>query len=275
MNPIDAAIIGILALSVIFGCVRGVLRSLFGIAAIIAAFINAKEYGPAFYPTAAAWFGESPFTLGAAYTGVFVGVFVPLTVLALMLRAIFIRLDMGAFDVAGGCIFGAVRGLFFGVLLVMVLSLLPIQNTKAWNESGMVPVIAAIMKISLQHKALRPYRRYWRFTREGHPRFNMDILVAGINAERNVQIEIGGDSRKDTLNEVKDELLNENMPPNEQVQKQAKAFSDQIRKEEESTDLYRRLMIMAGKALGVCKEHDREQGCVDKMTGKNRRSGTL
>lgn len=274
MNPIDAAIIGILALSVIFGCVRGVLRSLFGIAAIIAAFINAKEYGPSFYPTAAAWFGESPFTLGAAYTGVFVGVFVPLTVLALMLRAIFIRLDMGAFDIAGGCIFGAVRGLFFGVLLVMVLSLLPIQKTKAWNESGMVPVIAAIMKVSMQHKALRPYRRYWRFTREGYPRFNMDILLAGINAENNIKVEVGANSRKETLDEIKDELLNENMPPNEEVQKQAKAFSDKIREEEDGADLYKQVMIMAGKMLGVCKEHE-TTSCVDKMTGKNRRSGTL
>ena len=116
MNWVDAAMLGILALSAFAGFLRGFARELLGVAAwIAAAFLADRSYG-AVLPFAKGWIEDGLIADVVCFTVVFLVILIALSVLANLLSRL-VRLSlMGGVDRILGLGFGLVRG---GVLLVL------------------------------------------------------------------------------------------------------------------------------------------------------------
>ena len=122
MNWVDAAMLGILALSACAGFLRGFARELLGVAAwIIAAVLAGRFYGAA-VPIARTWIEDAQIADVACYVVVFLFILIALSVLANLLSRL-VRLSLlGGVDRILGLGFGLVRGAVLLVLAYIVLA---------------------------------------------------------------------------------------------------------------------------------------------------------
>jgi membrane protein required for colicin V production len=139
MNPIDLAILLVIALSALLGLVRGMLTEVLSLLVWIAAVILAIVLGDEVAPRLSGI--ESPLLRSvAAHAGVFVLVLLVGNLLVWLLRSLFHGIGLSLPDRLLGAGFGALRG--YAVVLVGVLAagFTPWVEGAAWRESRLLPL---------------------------------------------------------------------------------------------------------------------------------------
>ena len=187
VNWIDAVLSAAVLLSAAFGLFRGLIRGVFGIISVIAAFFVARQYGGNAAAGVAAFLGDSGFAFALGYALAFAAALLLFSALTYLAHRAAAKADLGATDKFGGFIFGALRGVIFGALIVIVLSFLPLQNSAAWNESALLPMFGLAIQKTVSSSELSEYGRYWRFDEEHRPRLSLIETVApnGVLANEN------------------------------------------------------------------------------------------
>ena len=172
INGLDAALTVLILASAIFGMFRGMIRGVFGVIALVLAFLAAKKYGahPMMVQGMTSVFGESAAVTLAGVALVFTASLLAFSALTFMLHKFADEMDLGFSDKSGGFFFGLVRGIFFAGLAIVALSALPLQNTSFWNRSTLLPMFGNLLQLSLKHVDwLAPYKPHWKFDKQNRP----------------------------------------------------------------------------------------------------------
>ena len=115
---LDPVVIGLIALSTFYGCMRGLLRSIAGVVGLVLAAIFAGRLAAYVDPALNDAHIQHPSTNGAAaFVIAFIAIVVVVEVAANLLRFVEKIMLLGWVDRFGGALFG----LFRGVLLSMIL----------------------------------------------------------------------------------------------------------------------------------------------------------
>lgn len=134
MTSLDLFALGVFAISLVLGLVRGLSREALSLLAWLAAFWSAKTFAPLVAP----WIPglDAPaLAHAAALVLVFVAVFIAASLLSAAVSGILRVAGLGAYDSILGGLFGALRGGLILLLLTLLAGLTALPKTQAWRDS--------------------------------------------------------------------------------------------------------------------------------------------
>jgi membrane protein required for colicin V production len=149
MTSFDLVVLGIVGLSTLFAFVRGVIRELIALVALIVGVIA----GFTFTPQVAAWVPSVIENEGSRYLIAFVAILIGVLLLGAMIAwplAKAVRAaGLGFADRFLGSIFGLVRGLLLAVAIVLVAGVTDLPRSAAWQDSLLAaPLVAAALVVA-------------------------------------------------------------------------------------------------------------------------------
>ena len=150
MEYADYVILGIVAISILVGAIRGFIKEAFSLVVWVAAFLVAFQYSGVL-----AMQLESHIELPSARTSL---AFVSLFLLVLLVGGLITFLvgklvektGLSGTDRLFGGVFGGVRGLFIVLLIILVAGLTPIPQDPWWKQSKMVQSLLPLAEWSSQ-----------------------------------------------------------------------------------------------------------------------------
>lgn len=139
MNWVDAIILGILALSILIGLLRGLIAELLSLVIWVAAFVVAALFGP----TVARLFDHA-ISLSAArislgYAICFIGVLLIGAIIRFAARRLIWSTGLTGLDRLLGLLFGFVRGVLLVTLAVFLMGLTSLTRESWWQQSALLP----------------------------------------------------------------------------------------------------------------------------------------
>lgn len=170
MNLLDAFVYGVVLLSVAYGAWRGLFSSLFGITAVVLAFVIAARGGDLLLPFLSSALDGSPLARVIAPVGTFFAAYLVLGGAARALAAGMRRMDAGGVDAGGGALFGLLRGGLLSLLAVLMLSATAFHKSETWQKSDTVPQLGAALAQIAATPVFAPYREWLRFDARQRPR---------------------------------------------------------------------------------------------------------
>ena len=135
MTWLDVAILAIVALSAIFGIVRGFVREVLSLLVWVASFWVAFRYSH----ESAVYLEDYIRHEDARLVAAFVVLFFAVLLAGMLISAGIVRLarssGIGGPDRTLGAAFGLLRGVLVVTLLAMVTSITPLADSEAWTDS--------------------------------------------------------------------------------------------------------------------------------------------
>lgn len=136
MTAFDVAIVAVIALSVLFGFVRGIVRSLIGLAAWVTGFVLAIGFAPVVAAVLPA-FPDAPLLPHVlAFVLLFVLALVAGALVAWPLRSVIHKAGLGFLDRGLGGLFGMARGAVLVLAFVLVAGLTALPSRDWWQNSS-------------------------------------------------------------------------------------------------------------------------------------------
>ncbi len=136
MAAFDFAMIAVIALSALFGFVRGIVRSLIGLAAWVTGFVLAIGFAPAVAAVLPA-FPDAPYLPQVlAFVLVFVLAIVVGALVAWPLRSVIHKAGLGFVDRGLGGLFGTARGAVLVLAFVLAAGLTALPSRDWWQNSA-------------------------------------------------------------------------------------------------------------------------------------------
>lgn len=135
MTIVDYIVLLILAFSVLFGAIRGLVREVLSLAAWVVAFVAANALAPHVARLLPAGMASEEIRLIAGFVGVFVLVLVAMSVLAVMGSKLVKIAGLGGADRALGGVFGLARGLLVVMVLVLLAGLTSLPRQPVWRNA--------------------------------------------------------------------------------------------------------------------------------------------
>lgn len=151
MHPADIVILVVLALSLIFGFSRGLVREAIALTGWVLAIYLARSYNEPMAAWLAQWVSTPSLRLVMAYGSLFLGT---LVVCSLGGHALSVMLRAGGLSVVDrffGGIFGIARGLVICLIALMLMA--PFINNDAWFREAQLP--RAILKYESLARSLK------------------------------------------------------------------------------------------------------------------------
>jgi membrane protein required for colicin V production len=134
MTSVDLFALGVFAISLVLGLLRGLTREVLSLLAWCAAFYAAKTFAPLvarFIPGI-----DSPaLSHAAALVLVFVAVLILASLLAAALGGLIKVAGLGAYDSLLGGLFGVLRGSLILLMLTLLAGLTALPKSHAWRTS--------------------------------------------------------------------------------------------------------------------------------------------
>lgn len=149
---IDMVGLGLVALFLILGLVRGLWWQVIRLLGVVTAVGLARALSPRFTPTVAESFPElsASITYGLVWFALFVSGLVVASLLGLIGKRALEAMQLGLVDRVGGGLAGAVTGLLFHAAVLVVLCGL---GTEAWTERTMEGTKSAVLLDTLARRA--------------------------------------------------------------------------------------------------------------------------
>lgn len=139
MTFFDFAVLAVIGCSVLLGLWRGVASELLALAAWVAAFFAARQFGRDVGGLFASWLDDAALSVPAGFAAVFLAVLVIFAlgryVVSLLLRAV----GLGLLDRLLGGVFGVARGLVIVLAAVLVGGMTSLPKASWWREAMLTP----------------------------------------------------------------------------------------------------------------------------------------
>ena len=147
MSWFDIMLLGIMALSLISGFFKGILREVFSLGGVIVGILLALMFSPALKDQLIQWIPVE----SAAYAAAFVIIFILVAVLAELLTRVLTKvLKFAKLNFANrllGAGFGLLRGVVIGVILAMGVSMFLDADHPVLTESKVTPYLINTSKV--------------------------------------------------------------------------------------------------------------------------------
>ena len=241
-------------MSILLGLIRGLFRAVFGILSLVLAVFSAKHFAPNLFNAMFHFIGDSLASVAMAYIFVFIIALLLFNIVSFIFQRAFKNVDLGGADNIGGFFFGVVRGVFFALVITVVLAVTPLQSTKVWEQSRILPFIGGVMEATFFLPFVEKYEKYWVFE-EGRPKIDTaEIVGLKIITNPNGKIKSRDEELDDLTREATEQSLHND--------RQAKSLALQHYEQNLQPTPVQKMSALLRKLLGG-------EGCVDCLTEGN------
>jgi membrane protein required for colicin V production len=144
MNGLDWVVVAVLALSTLAGCMRGLVRTLFGLAGWVAAVVLALRFGDVLGDVVLSSIRNPALRTGVAMIVLFLVVMMVTVLTGALLARIIRAVGLGFGDRLLGGVFGAVRGFVFVLVAAVVAGFTSLPQSVLWRTSFFGPRLEAL-----------------------------------------------------------------------------------------------------------------------------------
>ena len=135
---IDYVIIGIIALSAIISIVRGFVKEVLSLVALILAFWVALTFSPQFSVLLSDYISTPSISLFTAFSGLFIVTLILSALVNNLIAAIVVKTGLSGTDRMLGVLFGLLRGVAIVTLLVLLAAATPMPNDAWWQNAVLI-----------------------------------------------------------------------------------------------------------------------------------------
>jgi membrane protein required for colicin V production len=147
----DFVLLAILAISVVLGLLRGLLKEVLSLVAYASAFLAAIWWGPTVSDWSAQWISQPFVSMALAYLGVFIAVLLSIGFVNMTLSALLSKTGLTPADHGLGAMFGLLRGVLFVLILVILAGYTPLPEEPWWkNAMFSKQVVSVVQQIKLR-----------------------------------------------------------------------------------------------------------------------------
>jgi len=147
----DFVLLAILAISVVLGLLRGLLKEVLSLVAYASAFLAAIWWGPTVSDWFAQWISQPFVSMALAYLGVFIAVLLSIGFVNMVLSALLSKTGLSPADHGLGAMFGLLRGVLFVLILVILAGYTPLPEEPWWkNAMFSKQVVGVVQQIKLR-----------------------------------------------------------------------------------------------------------------------------
>lgn len=151
MTGFDFVLLAILAISIVLGLLRGLLKEVLSLVAYASAFLAAIWWGPTVSEWCAQWITQPFVSMALAYLGVFIAVLLSIGFINMTLSALLSKTGLTPADHGLGAMFGLIRGVLFVLVLVILAGYTPLPEEPWWkNAMFSKQVVGAVQQIKLR-----------------------------------------------------------------------------------------------------------------------------
>ncbi|MDN4016828.1 CvpA family protein [Zwartia panacis] len=151
MTGFDFVLLAILAISVVLGLLRGLLKEVLSLVAYASAFLATIWWGPTVSDWFAQWITQPFVSMALAYLGVFIAVLMSIGLINMTLSAMLSKTGLTPADHGLGAMFGLLRGILFVLVLVILAGYTPLPEEPWWkNAMFSKQVVGAVQQIKLR-----------------------------------------------------------------------------------------------------------------------------
>ena len=151
MTGFDFVLLAILAISVVLGLLRGLLKEVLSLVAYASAFLAAIWWGPTVSDWSAQWISQPFVSMALAYLGVFIAVLLSIGFVNMTLSALLSKTGLTPADHGLGAMFGLLRGVLFVLILVILAGYTPLPEEPWWkNAMFSKQVVSVVQQIKLR-----------------------------------------------------------------------------------------------------------------------------
>ena len=180
MNTFDVVLLALACVLVVLGMLKGLVRILIGLAALVAAFAVAARFHAGLAQRLAGWnAGEEALRL-LAYLLIFVGVMLAGGLIAYLAGKLVRAAMLGWADRLGGAALGLVAALLVAALVVLPLVAYSPYGQRLLERSVLAPYVAVVSDLASRVAPRDLSRRYWSKIEELRRHWRgTDLGVAG------------------------------------------------------------------------------------------------
>ena len=171
MNSLDIIFLILIAVSVIYSSIRGLVREVFSFLAIILGFIGASH---AYLPVAnwlRKWMGNESIAQILGFAILFLLIALCLGLLGRVLSSLVKKMDLSWADRLGGGVFGLLKALLLIAIILLLLTAFLPPRSKVVSKSRVSPIILTITRqlsylVPVKFRALytpkeKELKKYW------------------------------------------------------------------------------------------------------------------
>jgi membrane protein required for colicin V production len=142
MTWVDYAVIAVMAVSILWGAYRGIIREVVSLGAWVIAFLAANLFAGPFAQYAPQSIERPELRVLAAFVAVFLAALIVTTLAGLILSRIAKAVGLGGVDRTLGALFGVARGALIVLALALLAGLTRLPEDSAWRNSLSGPRMA-------------------------------------------------------------------------------------------------------------------------------------
>jgi membrane protein required for colicin V production len=147
----DYVVLGIIALSILVGALRGFVKEAFSLAVWAAAFLVAFQYSGAVALQLENQIELPSARTALAFAGLFLSVLLVGGLLTFLVGKLVEKTGLSGTDRMLGGVFGGIRGLFLVLAIMLVAGLTPVPQDPWWQQSRSVQSLLPLAEWSAQY----------------------------------------------------------------------------------------------------------------------------
>lgn len=164
MEYADYVVLGIIAISILVGAIRGFIKEAFSLAVWIAAFVVAFQYSGALALQLESHIELPSARTSLAFTGLFLLVLLVGGLMTYLVGKLVEKTGLSGTDRLLGGVFGGIRGLILVIAIMLVAGLTPVPQDPWWQQSRTIQSLLPLAEWSarflpeyiLEYLELRP-----------------------------------------------------------------------------------------------------------------------
>jgi len=150
MEYVDYAVLGIVAISILVGTLRGFIKEVFSLAVWAAAFLVAFQYSGVLAMQLESHIELPSARTSLAFAGLFLSVLLVGGLITYLIGKLVEKTGLSGTDRLLGGVFGALRGLILILVLMLVAGLTPVPQDPWWQQSRSVQSLIPLAEWSAQ-----------------------------------------------------------------------------------------------------------------------------
>jgi len=151
MEYADYVVIGIVAISILVGAIRGFIKEAFSLAVWAAAFLVAFQYSGALALQLESHIELPSARTSLAFVGLFLLVLLVGGLVTFLIGKLVEKTGLSGTDRLLGGVFGSVRGLAIVLAIILVAGLTPVTQDPWWQQSRMIQSLLPLAEWTAQY----------------------------------------------------------------------------------------------------------------------------